>query len=130
MVVQDNIPALRQVMIVELHQRKLSSLPGPTVTAGEDYAVAFVQNVYFCRVLEVNESSVTLKFLHHVGAETFHCPRRNDALQVHQSCTFFGLVTVPMFISGPFKVPELQYVQKLFKAKNRGKKAWTQFLAG
>lgn len=44
MVVQDNIPALRQVMIVELHQRKLSSLPGPTVTAGEYYAVAFVQN--------------------------------------------------------------------------------------
>ena len=60
MVVQDNIPALRQVMIVELHQRKLSSLPGPTVKAGEYYAVAFVQNFYLGRVLEVNESSVTL----------------------------------------------------------------------
>ena len=47
MVVQDNIPALRQVMIVELHQRKLSSLPGPTVKAGEYCAVEFVQNFYF-----------------------------------------------------------------------------------
>ena len=77
MVVQDNIPALRQVTIVELHQRKPSSLPGPTVKAGDYYAVAFVQNVYFGRVLEVNESSVKLKLFHRVGAETFHWPRRD-----------------------------------------------------
>lgn len=81
MVVLDNIPALRQVMIVELYQRKLSPLPGPTVKAGENYAVAFVQNFYFGRVLEVHESSVTLKFLHRVGAETFHWPRRDDLLK-------------------------------------------------
>lgn len=72
MVVQGNIPALRQVMIVELHQRKLYSIPGPTVKVGEYYAVAFVQNFYFGRVLKVSESSVTLKFLHRLGAETFH----------------------------------------------------------
>ena len=68
-------------MIVELQQRKLSSLPDPTVKAGEYYAVAFVQNFYFGRVLEVNESSVTLEFLHRVGAETFHWPRRDEVLQ-------------------------------------------------
>jgi len=68
-------------MIVELQQRKLSPLPGATVKAGEYYAVAFVQNFYFGRVLEVNESPVTLKFLHRVGAETFHWPRRDDVLK-------------------------------------------------
>jgi len=68
-------------MIVELHQRKLSPLPGATVKAGEYYAVAFVQNFYFGRVLEINESPVTLKFLHRVGAETFHWPRRDDVLK-------------------------------------------------
>ncbi|PFX25190.1 Retrovirus-related Pol polyprotein from transposon 17.6 [Stylophora pistillata] len=123
MVVQDNIPALRQVMIVELHQRKLYSIPGPTVKVREYYAVAFVQNFYFGRVLKVSESSVTLKFLHRVGAETFHWLGRDDVLQVHQSCIFFGPITVPMFISGPFKVPELQCVQNLIKAMNRSKKA-------
>ena len=80
-------------------------------------------STFIGRVLKVSESSVTLKFLHLVGAETFNWPRRDDVLQVHQSCIFFGPVTVPMFISGPFKVPELQYVQKLFKAMNRSKKA-------
>lgn len=51
-------PALRQVTIVELCQTKLSSLPRPTVKAGEYYAVAFVQNFYFGR--KVDESSMTL----------------------------------------------------------------------
>ena len=60
--------------------------------------MAFVQNFYFGRVLEMNESSVILKFLHRVGAETFHWPRWDDVLLVHQSCIFFGPVTVPMFI--------------------------------
>ena len=52
MVVQDNIPALRQVMIVELHQRKLSSLPGPTVKAGEYYAVQW----HLCKTSTLIES--------------------------------------------------------------------------
>ena len=44
----------------------------------------------------------SFKFLHKVGATTFHWPRREDVDQAHTSSIFYGPVTVPGFISGPF----------------------------
>jgi hypothetical protein len=52
------------------------------------------------------KENAELLFLHRVRATTFHWPRRDDVDKVHISTVFYGLVTVPNFISGPFTIPE------------------------
>ena len=115
MITQPHIPAYRKLMIKELHQKKLSPLPPTPVQKGEYYAVDYVKNFYIGRVLDVTKDCVQFKFLHKVGATTFHWPRREDVDQAHTSSIFYGPVTVPSFISGPFTIPELSHVEKLFK---------------
>lgn len=104
-------------MIKELHQKKLSPLPPTPVHKGEYYAVDYlcVKNFYIGRVLDVTKTCVQFKFLHKVGARTFHWPRREDVDQAHTSSIFYGPATVPNFINGPFTIPELSHVEKLFK---------------
>jgi len=123
MVTQQHIPAYRQLMIQELHQKSLSPLPPKPIQHGEYYAVAYVNNFYFGRVLNTTTDVVELKFLHSIGASTFHWPRRDDIDQVHVSNIFYGPVTVPNFISGPFMIPEQKAVEKVFKAIGKQKKA-------
>ncbi|KAK3703344.1 hypothetical protein QZH41_001507 [Actinostola sp. cb2023] len=74
-------------------------------------------------VLNTTTDVVELKFLHSIGASTFHWPRRDDIDQVHVSNIFYGPVTVPNFISGPFVIPEQKAVAKVFQAIGKQKKA-------
>jgi hypothetical protein len=67
-------------------------------------------------------SFVEFKFLHRNSASTFHWPRRDDVDTVHFSNIFSDPVTVPQFISGPFEIPELPAVEKLFKVIRKHKK--------
>ena len=82
---------------------------------GEYYAVDYIKNYYFGRVIDKNDSFVQFKFLHRVGATTYHWPRRDDMDRVHLSNIFAGPITVPHFISGPFEIPEQPAVEKLFR---------------
>lgn len=94
-----------------------------SVQQGEYYAVDFVNNFYIGRVLDATADHVEFKFLYKVQATTFHWPRREDIERAHISTIFYGPVTVPSFISGPFTIPELFHVEKLFKAIRKFKRA-------
>ena len=109
-------------MIQELHQKKLSPLPPMPMQQGEYYAVDYVKNFYIGRVLDATTDCVQFKFVHKVGATTFHSPRRDDVDKVHISIVFYGPVTVPNFISGPFTIPEQPAVENLFKVIRKLKK--------
>ncbi|KAK3737854.1 hypothetical protein QZH41_015781 [Actinostola sp. cb2023] len=63
MVTQQHIPAYRQLMIQELHQKSLSPLPPKPIQHGEYYAVAYVNNFYFGRVLNTTTDVVELKYM-------------------------------------------------------------------
>ena len=89
-------------MVQELHQKRLCPIPPPTIQPGEYY----IKNYYFGRVIDKNDSFVQFKFLHRVGATTYHRPRRDDMDRVHLSNIFAGPITVPHFISGLFEIPE------------------------
>lgn len=76
------------------------------IQEGEYYAVDYVKNFYIGRVLDISVDWVHLKFLHKVRATTFHWPRRDDVDKVQIWTVFYGPVTVPGFISGPFTIPQ------------------------
>ena len=122
MIPKTEVPTYRQLMIQELHQKRLCPIPPPTIQPGEYYAVDYIKNYYFGRVTEKTGSFVQFKFLHRVGATTYHWPRREDVERVHLSNIFSGPVTVPHFISGPFEIPEQPAVEKLFKAIRKHKR--------
>ena len=58
-------------LILELHDNALHSIPPRGILPGDYYAVDYVKNYYFGRVLEASESSVKFKFLHKVDTSTF-----------------------------------------------------------
>ena len=99
MIPKTEVPTYRQLMIQELHQKRLCPIPPPTIQPGEYYAVDYIKNYHFGRV----------------GATTYHWPRRDDVDRVHLSNSFAGPITVPHFISGPFEIPEQPAVEKLFR---------------
>ena len=108
MIPKTEVPTYRQLMIQELHQKRLCPIPPPTIQPREYYAVDYIKNYYFGRIIDKNDSFVQFKFLHRVGATTYHWPRRDDMDRV-------GPVTVPHFIGGPFEIPEQPAVEKLFR---------------
>lgn len=122
MIPKTEVLAYRQLMIQELHQKSLCPIPPPTIQPGEYYAVDYVKTYYFGRVMKKSGSFVEFKFLHRKSASTFHWPRRDDVDRVHFSNIFSDPVTVPQFISGPFEIPELPAVEKLFKVIRKHKK--------
>jgi len=122
MIPKTEVLAYRQLMIQELHQKSLCPIPPPTIQPGEYYAVDYVKTYYFGRVMKKSGSFVEFKFLHRNSASTFHWPRRDDVDTVHFSNIFSDPVTVPQFISGPFEIPELPAVEKLFKVIRKHKK--------
>ena len=115
MIPKTEVPLYRQLMIQELHQKRLCPIPPPAIQPREYYAVDYIKNYYFGRVIGKNDCFVQFKFLHRVGATTYHWPRRDDMDRVHLSNIFAGPVTVPHFISGPFEIPEQPAVEKLFR---------------
>ena len=115
MIPKTEVPTYRQLMIQELHQKRLCPNPPPAIQPRKYYAVDYIKNYYFGRIIDKNDSFVQFKFLHRVGATTYHWPRRDDMDRVHLSNIFAGPVTVPHFISGPFETPEQPAVEKLFR---------------
>ena len=93
-----------------------------SIQQGEYYAVDYIKNLYIGRVLDATAEHVKFKFLYKVGATIFHWPRRKDVDQVHISTIFYGSVSVPSFIIGPFTIPELSEVDKLLKSIQKFKR--------
>lgn len=75
MLTQSSIPEFRKAMILELHDTVLHSIPPMGFSPGDYYAVDYVQNYYFGRVLDASGPFVKFKFLHKVGANTFDCEK-------------------------------------------------------
>ena len=115
MILKTEVATYKLLMIQELHQKRLCPIPPPTIQPGEYYAADYIKNYYFGRVIDKNDSFVQFKFLHRVGATTYHWPRREDMDRVHLSNIFSGPITVPHFISGPSEIPEQPAVEKLFR---------------
>ena len=113
MLTQSSIPEIRKAMILELHDKALHSIPPRGILPGDYYAVDYVKNYYFGRVLEASESFVKFKFLHKVGTGTFDWPERDDIDSSHISCIFFGPVNLRY--NRPFKIEKEAVVEKVFK---------------
>jgi len=111
MLTQRNIVDFRKEMIRELHDDVLYPFSCNEIKPEEYYAVAYVNNYYIGRVLEVNRD--ILLFLHKVGFDTFNWPGHDDVDQCHRSCVFFGPVS--LLQNGPFKVGSQPVIEKLFK---------------
>lgn len=94
MLTQSSIPEFRKAMILELHDKALHSIPPREILPGDYYAVDYVKNYYFGRVLEASEPFMKFKFLHKVGTGTFDWPERDDIDTPHISCIFFGPVNL------------------------------------
>lgn len=105
--------SFRKLVLVELHERMLKQIPPEGIQVEQYYAVEYVENYYIGRVLSQNGDYVKLKFLHRVGAHSFNWPRRDDVDEVHMCCLFYGPVLIQD--SGPFVVPNLQEIEKIFK---------------
>ena len=52
MIPKTKVPTFRELMIQELHQKKLCPIPPPAIQPGEYYAVAYVKNYYFGRIIQ------------------------------------------------------------------------------
>ena len=78
MLTQSSIPEFRKAMILELHDTVLHSIPPMGFSPGDYYAVDYVQNYYFGRVLDASGPFVKFKFLHKVGANRFDWRERDD----------------------------------------------------
>lgn len=92
MLTQSSIPENGKAMILELHDKALHFISPRGILPGDYYAVDYVKNYYFGRVLEASESFVKLKFLHKVGTGMFYWPERDDIDSSHISYIFFGPV--------------------------------------
>lgn len=103
MIRQTSIPAYRQLMIQELHQKKLSPIPPPPIQPGEYYSVDHVKNYYFGRVLDSVDSFVQFKFLHRVGATNYHWPRRDNVDKCTNQMSFLVLLLFQVSLVGHFK---------------------------
>mgnify|MGYP000530199924 FL=1 len=72
MIPKTEVPTYRLLMIQELYQKRLCPIPPPTIQPGQYYAVDYIKNYYFRRVIDKNDSFVQFKFLHRVDATTYH----------------------------------------------------------
>ena len=52
------VPTYRLLMIQELYQKRLCPIPPPTIQPGQYYAVDYIKNYYFGRVIDKNDSFV------------------------------------------------------------------------
>ena len=110
---QSSIPEIRKAMILELHDKALHSILPRGILPGDYYAVDYVKNYYFGRVLGASESFVKFKFLHKVGTGTFDWPERDAIDSSHISCIFFGPVSFRY--NRQFKIEKEAVVEKVFK---------------
>ena len=113
MISNASISDFMKLMLLELHQRKLHPIPPEDILPEQYYAFEYVENYYIGRALSQAESFVRFKFLHRVGAKSFHWPSRDDVDDVHISCVYYGPVTLES--AGPFAVPKQQNIEKMFK---------------
>ena len=67
-----SISDFRKLMLLELHQRKLHSIPPEGILPEQYYAVEYVETYYIGQIaLSQADSFVRFKFLHQVGAKSF-----------------------------------------------------------
>ena len=98
-------------LILELHDKALHCIPPKRILPGDYYAVDYVKNYYFGRVLEASKSSVKFKFLQKVGTSTFDWHKRDDIDSSHTSCIYFGPVNLRY--NKPFKIEKEAVVEKV-----------------
>jgi hypothetical protein len=83
--------------------QQISKVPAPGIEEGSYYAVDYINHFYYGRVIFINDTFLTVKFLHATSSTTFDWPRRDDVDIVHTSCVFYGPVEIEG--NGPFSIP-------------------------
>lgn len=113
MIRQFDIPDFRKSMILELYEKKLKPIIAEPVKPAKYYAVDYINNYYFGRVLEAKSNGfIKFKFLHSAGCNKHDWPRRDDV-----SCIFYG----PVHLEGnrPLVITEREEVDKVFLAAKK-----------
>ena len=115
----DSIPSFRKQMLLELHRMKVEDKLQP-IQEGQYYAVEYQRAFYIGRILRNMNATLTIKFLHSVGAKVFDWPTRDDI----DDCSPSWLISGPLEIqgSGPFRFLQLGEVEHVYQYIKRSKR--------
>jgi len=112
-----DMPEVRKSIIHDLHVQSVSQVPSPGIEVGLYYAVDYINQFYYGRVISINDNMVTVKFLHATSSSTFDWPRRDDVETLHASSVFYGPVEIEG--NGPFFIPMHREVAKVHLLINK-----------
>ena len=119
----DDFASFRKHMALELHGHKtqgFEEFPSPQV--GKYYAVEYQKSFYIGRALNTSDDRHTeYKFLHKSSATLFDWPKRDDIETCHDSCVFYGPVSVVG--NAPFTIPQLTEIEQVFNWLRKSRKA-------
>ena len=80
-------------MLLEIHRMKVEDKLQP-IHEGGYYAVEYRKAFYIGRILRSKNATLTIKFLHSVGAKVFDWPKRDGI----DDCSPSGLIFGPLQI--------------------------------
>ena len=119
----DSFSSFRKHLVLELHHRKIQAFEVfPLPQQGKYYAIEYQKAFYIGRALTKSEGFQTeYKFLHTSGAKVFDWPKRDDVETCHDSCAFYGPVSV--LGNAPFTIPQLTEIELVFSWRRKSRKA-------
>ena len=115
--------SFRKHMVLELHGSKIQGFDElPTPQEGKYYAIEYQKSLFYIgRALQTSdESRAEYKFLHKCSAQLFDWPKRDDVDTCHDSCVFYGPVSVVG--NAPFSIPQLVEIEQVFNWLRKSRK--------
>lgn len=118
----DDFTSFRKHMVLELHGGKIQGFDElPTPQEETYYAVEYQKSFYIGRVLQRSDDSHAMyKFLHKCSSQMFDWPKRDDIETCHDSCVFYGPVSVVG--NAPFTSPQLMEIDQVFNWLRKSRK--------
>ena len=112
----------RREMLLEFHRMKVQDELQP-VQEDEYYVVEYQKAFYIGRILRNKNATLTIRFMHSVGAKVFDWPKRDNIDDCSPSWLIFGPLQIQG--SGPFWFLQLDEVQHVYQYIKRSRKRWT-----
>ena len=119
----DDFTSFRKHMVLELHDGIIRGFEElSSVQEGKYYAIEYQKSFYIGRAVNTYDGLHTAyKFLHTSGAKVFDWPKRDDVDRCHDSCVFYGPVSIVG--NGPFTTPQLPEIEQVFSWLRKSRKA-------